>query len=36
MNIPNKLRINGIDVTVKVEDRNKNGVGNSGSAQCYT
>ena len=25
-----------MDVTVKVEDRNKNGVGNSGSAQCYT
>ena len=36
MNIPNKLKINGIEVIVKVEDRNKNGVSNCGSSQCYT
>ena len=35
MNIPNKLKINGIEVAIKVEKRNKNGVNNCGSSACY-
>ena len=36
MKIPNKLKINGIDVAIKIEDRTEHGASEYGSALCFT